>query len=222
MQEEQETEYVMLCRSAWAGSQRYGAAVWSGDIQSTFEALQAQVRAGLNIGMSGIPWWTTDIGGFYGGNINTPYFQELIVRWFQYGVFCPIFRLHGFREPRTPAGNMLFSESTGAANEVWSFGDKAYDIIKEILFMRQRLLPYVNQQMQFAHEKGIPPMRPLFFDFMEDKAATAIDDEFLFGPDILVAPILEYGARKRKVYLPAGTSWTDAWTGQENPRRVLA
>jgi alpha-D-xyloside xylohydrolase len=215
MKEEQETEYVMLCRSAWAGSQRYGAAVWSGDIQSTFEALQNQVRAGLNIGMSGIPWWTTDIGGFYGGNINTPYFKELIVRWFQYGVFCPLFRLHGFREPRTPAGDMLFSESTGAANEVWSFGDKAYEIIKEILFLRERLLPYVNQQMQLAHEKGIPPMRPLFFDFPSDNAAAAIDDEFLFGPDILVAPILEYEARKRKVYLPAGTSWTDAWTGKK-------
>ena len=103
MKAEKETEIVMLCRSAWAGSQRFGAAVWSGDIQSTFEALQNQVRAGLNIGMSGIPWWTTDIGGFYGGNINTPYFNELIVRWFQYGVFCPLFRLHGFREPRTPA-----------------------------------------------------------------------------------------------------------------------
>jgi alpha-D-xyloside xylohydrolase len=215
MKEEKETEYVMLCRSGWAGTQRFGAAIWSGDILSTFEALQTQVRAGLNIGLSGIPWWTTDIGGFYNGNINTPYFKELIVRWFQYGVFCPIFRLHGFREPRTPASNMLTSESTGAANEVWSFGDKAYDIIKDILIMRQRLLPYVNQQMQLAHKKGTPPMRPLFFDFPEDTDCAAVDDEFLFGPDILVAPILEYGVRKRKVYLPAGTSWTDAWTDKK-------
>jgi alpha-D-xyloside xylohydrolase len=215
MKEEKETEYIMLCRSAWAGSQRFGAAVWSGDIQSTFEALQNQVRAGLNIGMSGIPWWTTDIGGFYGGDINTTYFKELIVRWFQYGVFCPLFRLHGFREPRTPAGNMLTSESTGAANEVWSFGDKDYEIIKEILFLRQRLLPYINRQMQLAHEKGIPPMRPLFFDFPADIAAAAIDDEFLFGPDILVAPILEYEVRKRKVYLPSGTTWIDAWTDKK-------
>jgi alpha-D-xyloside xylohydrolase len=212
MQAEKETEYVMLCRSAWAGSQRFGAAVWSGDILSTFEALQAQVRAGLNIGLSGIPWWTTDIGGFYNGNINTPYFKELIVRWFQFGVFCPIFRLHGFREPRTPASHLLTSESTGAANEVWSFGDKAYGIIKDILFLRERLRPYVNLQMQMAHEKGIPPMRPLFFDFPADPGCAAVDDEFLFGPDILVAPVLEYGARKRKVYLPAGTTWTDAWT----------
>ena len=215
MQAEKETEYVMLCRSAWAGSQRFGAAVWSGDILSTFEALQAQVRAGLNIGLSGIPWWTTDIGGFYNGNINTPYFKELIIRWFQFGVFCPIFRLHGFREPRTPASHLLTSESTGAANEVWSFGDKAYGIIKDILFLRERLRPYVNQQMQLAHEKGIPPMRPLFFDFPADPGSAAIDDEFLFGPDILVAPVLEYEARKRHVYLPAGTGWTDAWTDKK-------
>ena len=212
MKAENENDIVMLCRSAWAGSQRFGAAVWSGDILSTFEALQAQVRAGLNIGLSGIPWWTTDIGGFYSGNINTPYFRELIVRWFQYGVFCPLFRLHGFREPRTPASTLLLPETTGASNEVWSYGDKAYKIIKEILFLRQRLLPYIKQQMQLAHEKGIPPMRPLFFDFSEDQECASIDDEFLFGPDILVAPVLDYKARKRNVYLPVGTSWTDAWT----------
>jgi alpha-D-xyloside xylohydrolase len=215
MKKEQETEYLMLCRSAWAGSQRFGAAVWSGDIQSTFEALQVQVRAGLNIGLSGIPWWTTDIGGFYGGHTDSPYFRELIVRWFQYGVFCPLFRLHGFREPRTPAGELLTSETTGAANEAWSFGNKAYKIIKETILLRQRLLPYIDKQMKLAHEKGIPPMRPLFFDFPKDTSCATIEDEFLFGPDILVAPVLDYKARNRKVYLPAGTSWTDAWTGKK-------
>ena len=92
-----ETEIITLGRAGFAGSQRYGAAIWSGDIHSTWEDLQQQVRAGLNIGLSGIPWWTTDIGGFFGGEIDTPYFQELIVRWFQYGVFCPLFRLHGWR-----------------------------------------------------------------------------------------------------------------------------
>ena len=215
MKAEKEREITMLCRSAWAGSQRFGAAVWSGDILSTFEALQAQVRAGLNIGLSGIPWWTTDIGGFYSGNINTPYFRELIVRWFQYGVFCPLFRLHGFREPRTPVSTLLLPETTGASNEIWSFGDKAYGIIREILFLRQRLLPYIKQQMQLAHKKGIPPMRPLFFDFPEDEEGAAIDDEFLFGPDILVAPVLHYKTRKRNVYLPAGVNWTDAWTDRK-------
>ena len=214
MKAEKETEYLMLCRSAWAGSQRFGAAVWSGDIQSTFEALQAQVRAGLNIGLSGIPWWTTDIGGFFGGRIDSPYFRELIVRWFQYGVFCPLFRLHGCREPQTPEGPFS-AEIIGAANEVWSFGKRAYEIIKSILFLRQRLLPYIDKQMKLAHEKGTPPMRPLFFDFPEDSDCAAIDDEFLFGPDILVAPVLDYKVRERNVYLPAGTSWTDAWTGKK-------
>lgn len=210
MKSEGESEIVLLCRSAWAGSQRYGAAIWSGDIKSTFEVLRAQVKAGLNIGLSGIPWWTTDIGGFYNGDINTPYFRELIVRWFQYGVFCPLFRLHGVREPQTPASGPL-TERTGAPNEVWSFGDEAYEIIREILFLRERLTPYIMEQMRLAHEKGIPPMRPLFFDFPEDEACASVDDEFLFGPNILVAPVLDYEARKRDVYLPAGTSWTDAW-----------
>ena len=90
---------LTLCRSAWAGSQRYGAAVWSGDIDSTFEALAEQIPAALNIGIAGIPWWTSDIGGFKGGDPSSPYFRELIVRWFQFGVFCALFRLHGVREP---------------------------------------------------------------------------------------------------------------------------
>ena len=203
-----ETEIISLCRSAWAGSQRFGAAVWSGDIPSTFELLQAQVRAGLNIALSGIPWWTTDIGGFSGGNINTPYFRELIVRWFQYGLFCPLFRLHGYREP---AGGML---GTGADNEVWSFGDEAYAIIKELLFMREVMRPYMMAQMRLASEKGTPPMRPLFFDFPADETAYTVEDQYLFGPDILVAPVLELGARERKVYLPAGTDWQEPWSGE--------
>ena len=206
MQAEGEHEIITLCRSAWAGSQRYGVCVWSGDIASTFEALQAQVRAGLNIGMSGIPWWNTDIGGFHGGDISTPYFRELIVRWFQYGLFCPIFRLHGYRQPVT--------EGSGGPNEVWSFGDEAYAIIKELLFLRERLRPYIMAQMRVAHERGVPPMRPLFFDFPKDEACATVDDEFMFGPDLLVAPVLYEGARSRQVYLPAATTWTDAWTGE--------
>ena len=207
MRAEGEEEIITLCRSAWAGSQRYAAAVWSGDIQSTFEALQAQVRAGLNIGLSGIPWWTTDIGGFLGGDPESPYFRELIVRWFQYGAFCPLFRLHGFRLPTS-------GWHTGGPNEVWSFGDQAYAIIKELLFLRERLRPYIMEQMRLAHEKCVPPMRPLFFDFPEDKGSWAVEDQFMFGPDLLVAPVLYEGARRREVYLPAGTTWTDAWTDE--------
>ena len=208
MQAEGETEIISLCRSAWAGSQRYGAAVWSGDIPSTFEALQIQVRAGLNVGLSGIPWWTTDIGGFHGGDITTPYFRELIVRWFQYGVFCPLFRLHGFRLPNTD-----FQDS-GGPNEVWSFGEEAAAMITDLLFLRERLRPYLMEQMRLAHETGAPPMRPLFFDFPEDETSWTVEDQFMFGPDLLVAPVLHKGARSRAVYLPAGAAWTDAWTGE--------
>jgi len=204
MRAEGEQEIITLCRSAWAGSQRYGAAVWSGDIQSTFEALQAQVRGGLNIGLSGIPWWTTDIGGFFNGDITTAYFRELIVRWFQYGAFCPLFRLHG---NRLPGG-----DGSGGPNEVWSFGDEAYAIIREFLFLRERLRPYIMEQMRLAHERGIPPMRPLFLDFPQDDGCPMVDDQFMFGPDLLVAPVLHEGARRREVYLPAGTTWADAWT----------
>jgi alpha-D-xyloside xylohydrolase len=207
---EGEEEILTLCRSAWAGSQRYGAAVWSGDIASTFEALQAQVRAGLNIGLSGIPWWTTDIGGFHGGDPESPYFRELIVRWFQFGAFCPLFRLHGFRMPADTERYWI----SGGPNEVWSFGEEAYEIIKELLFLRERLKPYILEQMALAHTEGTPPMRPLFFDFPQDETAWSIEDQFMFGPDILVAPVLHEGVRSRQVYLPANAIWTDAWAGE--------
>jgi alpha-D-xyloside xylohydrolase len=211
MQAAGETQILNLCRSAWAGSQRYGVLAWSGDISSTFEALRVQVRAGLNMAMSGIPWWTTDIGGFYGADSTSSTFRELIVRWFQYSTFCPVLRLHGYRNPESNSAMMI---QTGGPNEVWSFGAEAYAIISELLALRERLRPYVMEQMQLAHERGIPPMRPLFFDFPNDETASKVDDQYLFGPNLLVAPVLYEGARSRKVYLPAGTTWTDAWTGE--------
>lgn len=211
MQAAGETQILNLCRSAWAGSQRYGVLAWSGDISSTFEALRVQVRAGLNMAMSGIPWWTTDIGGFYGADSASSTFRELIVRWFQYSTFCPVLRLHGYRNPESNSAMMI---QTGGPNEVWSFGAEAYAIISELLALRERLRPYVMEQMQLAHERGIPPMRPLFFDFPNDETASKVDDQYLFGPNLLVAPVLYEGARSRKVYLPAGTTWTDAWTGE--------
>jgi len=203
MRAEGEDEIVSLSRSAWAGSQRFGAAVWSGDIASRFEVLRAQVTAGLNIAMSGIPWWTTDIGGFWGGDVNSPYFRELIVRWFQYGLFCPLFRLHGVRAPGTV--------NSGGPNEVWSFGDEAYAILRHLLLLREKLKPYILAQMKVAHLKGLPPMRPLFVDFPGDAIAWSLEDEFMLGPDLLAAPVLEEGARGRNVYLPAGADWVDVW-----------
>ena len=205
-----ETDAVLLCRSAWAGSQRYGAAVWSGDVESTFEALAAQIPAGLNIGISGIPWWTTDIGGFKGGDPSSEYFRELVVRWFQFGVFCPLFRLHGVREP----GPLVGSDQTGAPNEVWSFGEEAYALIREQLELRELLRPYVMEQMATASATGLPLMRALFLEFPDEGPAWEVSDQYMFGPDVLVAPVTVQGARERAVYLPTGASWLDAWTGE--------
>ncbi|ONI91929.1 family 31 glucosidase [Saccharothrix sp. ALI-22-I] len=204
-----EDEVVLLIRSAWAGSQRYGAAVWSGDVASTFDSLAVQVRAGLNMAMSGIPWWNSDIGGFLGGDPDDEEFRELVIRWFQYAVFTPLLRLHGDRAPNQP----FTADMTGGPNELWSFGETAYPILCDQLHLRERLKPYVLDQMRVAHETGLPPMRPLFVDFPDDERAWQVEDQFMFGPDLLVAPVTEYRARSRTVYLPSGTDWTDAWTG---------
>jgi alpha-D-xyloside xylohydrolase len=205
-----EPEVVSLVRSAWAGSQRWGAALWSGDIPATFESLAAQVRAGINVAISGIPWWTTDIGGFHGGDPESPAYRELLVRWFQYGVWCPLFRLHGDRLPRSPLSQAM----SGGPNEIWSFGEDAYEILAGILRLRERIKPYVLEQMAAASATGAPPMRPLWFDFPADAQAWAIEDEFLLGPSVLVAPVTKLGARSRGVYLPAGASWTDPFGGE--------
>lgn len=200
---------INLCRSAWAGSQRFGAAVWSGDIDATFDALRTQVTAGLQMAMSGIPWWTTDIGGFFANPTDDPKFRELLIRWFQYGAFCPIFRLHGFRDSD--------DFKRGGDNEVWSFGEKVYAIAGNLLHLREALKPYMRKQMKEAARSGVPPMRPLFFDYASDKAAYEVADQFLFGPDIMIAPILEYRARSREVYIPEGSQFLDVRTGQEVP-----
>lgn len=221
MQSEGESEIFTLGRAAFAGSQRFGAALWSGDIHSTWDDLRQQVRAGLNTAMSGIPWWTTDIGGFFGGEVQDEGFRELLVRWFQYGTFCPLFRLHGWRD-----SSLTDPESSdptqGGPNEVWSYGENVYEILREYLFMRERLRPYIMEQMKLAAEMGTPPMRPLFFDFLEDPQAVEVDDQFMFGPDLLIAPILFAGETSRSVYLPAGASWTNAWTGESVPGGNLA
>ncbi|MFC9912743.1 TIM-barrel domain-containing protein [Streptomyces sp. NPDC127197] len=211
---------VLLCRSAWAGAQKYGAALWSGDIPATWQSLRQQIRAGLSTAVSGIPWWTTDIGGFHGGDARDAAYRELMIRWFQFGVFCPLFRLHGDREPRNPTS---FAQ-TGGPNEVWSYGEEAYDIISGLLHLRERLRPYIHEQMRTAARTGLPPMRPLFVDHPEDPHAWAVDDAFLFGPDIVVAPVTQPGQRSREVYLPAGTRWVCAAGGEvhEGGRTVTA
>ncbi|TRO52707.1 hypothetical protein E2P71_07335, partial [Candidatus Bathyarchaeota archaeon] len=205
MKEAGEDEIILLTRSAWAGSQRYGALVWSGDIPSTFESLRTQVKAGLNISMSGIPWWNTDIGGFHGGDPEDPEFRELLIRWFQFGVFSPVMRLHGHRKPAIGV--------TGGPNEAWSFGEEAYRIIMGLLELREQLRPYILDQMREAHHTGAPVMRPLFFDFPDDEQCYKPEDQYMFGSQIMVAPVLEKEKRSRSVYLPAGSKWREANTG---------
>jgi alpha-D-xyloside xylohydrolase len=211
MLSEGRSEVITLNRSAWAGSQRYGAVLWSGDIFTDFDTLRTQVAAGLNTAVSGIPWWNTDIGGFHGGDPDSPEYREVLVRWFQFGAFSPIFRLHGFREPAMPLGPTM----TGGPNEIWSYGDEAYQILASYVDLRRRLKPYLLSVMREAHESGLPPIRPLFVAFPGDERAWTQAETYLFGPDLLVAPVLRAGAREWPVYLPAGARWRDAWTGAE-------
>jgi alpha-D-xyloside xylohydrolase len=215
MKSEGQKNIINLLRCAWAGSQRYGALVWSGDINSSFSSLRNQVAAGLNMGIAGIPWWTTDIGGFHGGNPKDPAFQELLVRWFEYGTFCPVMRLHGERQPlkapiSTEGGGLCVS---GADNEVWSFGEENYKILRKFLFLRESMKPYIAKLMKDAHETGAPVMRPLFYDFPEDAHSWDCEDEYMFGPEVLVAPVLYENMKEREVYLPAG-EWHDIWSGK--------
>ena len=202
---------VTLNRSAWAGSQRYGAILWSGDIQTDFTAFRQQIAAGLNTALSGIPWWNTDIGGFHGGDPSSAEYREVIVRWFQFGAFSPIFRLHGFREPAAAFNPQM----TGGPNEIWSYGEEACGIMADYIALRERLKPYILSVMQEAHDTGLTPIRPYLVEFPQDPKSWTVDDAYLFGRDLLVAPVLEAGARSWSVYLPKGASWTDAWTGEE-------
>ena len=206
---------MLLCRSAWAGSQRYGAAVWSGDIPATWESLRQQVRAGLNIAISGIPWWTTDIGGFHGGDPADPAYQELIVRWFQYGVFCPLFRLHGDRLPRVPTGHAM----TGGPNEAWSYGDAAYERIAAALRLRERLRPYIHEQMRAASGAVCRRCGRCSSTSRTTRGAWQAEDQFLFGPDLLIAPVLEPGATDTRG-LPARGPLLDRGRDRRAARRA--
>lgn len=216
LKSEGETEVLSLVRCAWAGSQKYGALTWSGDIHSSFRAMREQLQAGLNMSVAGIPWWTSDIGGFLGGDISDTKFRELLVRWFEWGAFCPVFRMHGERSPwherEEEFINGVRQLTSGQDNEVWSFGEDNFEILKKYLFLRERLRPYIRECMDEASLSGMPVMRPLFFDFYKDKTAWKIEDEYMFGPDILVAPVMEENTSERKVYLPEGAIWTDANT----------
>ena len=188
-----------LTRSAFLGMQRNAAAAWSGDIATNFETLKREIPAGLNYSMSGLPYWTTDIGGFLGGDTNDAAYRELFVRWFQYGAFCPVFRVHGTR--------------TNNQNELWAYGESAQSILALYDRLRYRMIPYIYTLAARTTFDGYTPMRALAFDFRSDHDSLDVSDEFMLGPSLLVAPVTDAGASERSVYLPAGTDWYDFWTG---------
>ncbi|MCI1982208.1 MAG: glycoside hydrolase family 31 protein [Oscillospiraceae bacterium] len=216
---EGQTGIVSLVRSAWAGSQKYAALVWSGDVRSTFESFRDQLMAGLNMGLAGIPWWTTDIGGFMGGDVHDPAFVQLLIRWFQFAVFTPVLRMHGDRDPhdipplsdKDYGGGYLY---TGQPNEMWSYGEKAFQIMKKYLKIRLSLKPYLLDLMKEAHQTGAPLMRTMFYEFPGDEKCWDISDQYMFGSKYLVAPVLFEDQVSRKVYLPSGC-WENVNDGKE-------
>jgi alpha-D-xyloside xylohydrolase len=208
---------VNLTRSGFAGQQRYSTIVWSGDWAATWEALRAQVPAGLNFCATGMPWWTTDIGAFFAGRrpdlwfwsgdypegCSDPAYRELYLRWFQYGAFLPMFRSHGTDTPREP----------------WRFGEEGepiYDALVSFIKLRSRLLPYLYSSAADVCLRGGGMMRPVAFDFPGDEACHDLKDQYLFGPSLMPCPMvesLESSGPRRGAYLPAGADWYDFWTG---------
>lgn len=208
----------ILARSAYLGAQRNGTVFWSSDVAPTWSVLRRQVPTGINFVASGMPYWSTDIGGWQGlpayhhpqrpvlidpsdaravvGHDDD--YPELYVRWFEYGAFLPNFRTHGTR----------------SENEVWSYGKQAEPILAKFLRLRYQLMPYIYSLGWSAHQTGAPFMRGLFMDFGDDPNVADLGDEYMFGPALLVAPVTQQGMTSREVYLPAGTDWYNFWTHQ--------
>ena len=242
--ESSDKRVFIMTRSSFAGQQHYGSNMWSGDVNSSWDMLRKQVPAGLSFSLSGNPNFNTDIGGFFCGSYNTrgsgsaprnPQYQELYVRWMQYGLFCPVFRSHGTEAPR----------------EIWNFGKKGepvYDAIASTINLRYRFLPYLYSTAWQATSGNGSYLRPLFSDFADDKNTWETVDEFMFGTAILAAPILNPQFTEEKIvrtdpmsgwdeqasrsmvrqvdadwsephqvtkYLPKGTLWYDFWTGEQ-------
>src|SRR5579862_5398268 len=189
----------ILSRSAFAGEQRNAAAVWSGDVNPNWETFRRQIPAGLNYSMAGLPYWTTDIGGFTVADPNSPAYRELYARWFEFGAFCPIFRAHGTR--------------TTNQNEIWSYGPEMQTLLTRYDRLRYRLMPYIYSVAWKTTHENYTPMRALVMDFRDDPRVWNIGDQFLFGPSLLVNPVTEPGATTRHLYLPKG-KWYNFWTGE--------
>ncbi len=190
----------ILSRSAFAGAQRNSVTAWSGDVLSDWLSFRRQIPAGLNFAVSGLPYWTTDIGGFIsGGDLSDPNFRELFVRWFQFGAFSPVFRVHGTRY-------------NPDQNELWSYGPDADKILLQYDNLRYRLLPYIYSLAWKTTSESYTPMRPLVMDFRNDASAQNVGNQFMYGPAFLVNPVTEPGATTRRVYFPQA-KWYDFWTG---------
>ncbi len=219
----------ILTRSSFAGMQKYGASYWTGDVSANWEEFRAQIPAGINFCMTGVPYWTTDVAGYFikrqpgwwfsNGEYETGQqdsgFLELYTRWFQFAAFCPLFRAHGWHFPREP----------------WAFGDSAsqtYSTLLKFTNLRYRLLPYIYSQAWQVSNNNYTIMRGLTFDFLNDSNIYNINDQYMFGPSFLVNPVIEplyYRADNvkiktekyvRSVYLPKGTDWFDFWTGKKH------
>ena len=211
---------MILARAAYLGAQRNGTVFWSSDITSSWDMLKRSIPAGLNFAATGLPYWDTDIAGFFspllGSDYRAPHkplidgsdvratignyedYPELFVRWFEWGAFQPVMRAHGERNH----------------NEVWAYGKQAEPILSKYLRLRYQLLPYTYSAAYSSYQTGAPYMRALFMDFPADPKAADIPDEYMYGPAFLVAPVTEQGLTQRAVYLPAGCDWYNYWTNQ--------
>ncbi|MFI3248531.1 MAG: glycoside hydrolase family 31 protein [Rikenellaceae bacterium] len=205
------SERVMnLTRSGFAGHQRYSSVLWSGDVDGTWKQYREQIAAGLNLTMTGLPYWTTDIGGYFrekvGANsviqnhLTSPSYIEMLARWFQYGAFCPIFRIHGH----------------DYVTEVWKFGEEFEKAARKFIDLRYQLMPYIYSTAWDMSNDGSAMMSPLASGYPEDKRVWEIWDQYMFGESLMVCPVVEYGMREREVYLPEG-DWYDFWTNNMIP-----
>ncbi len=191
----------ILTRSAFPGLQRYASAIWSGDISGNWETFKRQIPAGLNFCLAGIPYWTTDCGGFWhpADQYASPDYNELLARWFEWSAFCPILRIHG-----------------GATEtEMWKWLPETQKILLDYDNLRHRLLPYNYSVAWRVTSSGYTMMRALPLDFRADKTALAVSDEYMLGPAFLVAPVTGPQATNKAVYLPAGTGWVNFWSGEK-------
>jgi len=198
----------ILTRSAYAGQQRNAAVTWSGDTEGNWDVFRRQIPAALNFSLSGIPYWSADIGGFFGGDPKDPAYAELFTRWYQFGVFNPMFRVHG----------------TGQGKEMWAFAAPTQKILTDYDRLRYRLLPYIYSESWGVTSRRGTMMRALAFDFRDDETALHIPDEYMFGPALLVAPVVQAKTKARTVYLPGKDAWYDFWTGarQDGGQVVVA